>query len=40
VPQGFKGKFRVEVQPHFGPFEVKPMPPEWLSVPEKEKTGS
>jgi hypothetical protein len=31
VPEGFKGKFRVEMSVG-GPFEVSQSPPEWFSV--------
>jgi hypothetical protein len=32
VPEGFKGKYRVEVEGDWGPFEVSKEPPEWFSV--------
>jgi len=32
VPEGFKGKYRVEVDGDWGPFEVTSGPPEWFSA--------
>jgi hypothetical protein len=32
VPEGFKGKYRVEVEGDWGPFEVPKGKPEWFSV--------
>lgn len=32
VPEGFKGKYRIEVDWEAGPFEVKKSPDEWFTV--------
>jgi len=32
VPEGFRGKCRIDVEGDWGPFEVANGPPEWLSV--------
>jgi hypothetical protein len=32
VPEGFKGKYRVEVEGDFGPFEIARGEPEWFSI--------
>jgi len=32
VPEGFTGKYRVDVEGNWGPFEVKKGPPKWFSA--------
>ena len=32
LPEGFNGKYRVEVESDWGPFEVVKGPLEWFSV--------
>jgi hypothetical protein len=32
VPEGFKGKYRVEVEGEWGPFKVKSGEPQWFSA--------
>ena len=32
VPSGFKGKYRIEVKPDFGPFEVASDKVEWHTI--------
>jgi hypothetical protein len=32
VPEDFKGKYRVEVENDWGPFQIEKAPPEWFSM--------
>jgi hypothetical protein len=32
ISEGYKGKYRVEVEGDWGPFEVARSEPEWFSV--------